>query len=258
MRMPSDIQDWMSRGSQLDCFDSQTAQVRYATAYAGGDAPFVKRELERIFTRRHRMPLLNWLTAPEIIRELDKLEDGPSFTPEDWHIADFAIEMSNGTFVSPKWLVRDDAWDKMLVDVTKAFLFLPVSEKVSTAQKWVDRIEECTWRYPLSLSELVKWSVRAGFLSSAVLNSDSLSLILGDRASKLGHIEKMLKKRATILLNACITVLDPPNGTKRLLTLSSLRKCNYVNDIDSYLSALTGDKTLNLMTYLRCLPFPSV
>jgi hypothetical protein len=257
MRMPADIQDWISRGTQLECFDSSTAQVRYATEFAGGNTSYVKRELERIFTRKHRLPVLNWLSSMDLIKSLDLLEDGPLVMPEDWHDADFAIEMMNGTFISPKWLDRDSAWDELMVDVTKFFMFLPASEKVQTAKIWYDRIYECTWKRPLSLAELTKWSVRAGFLGLAVKQSEILNKILGDKASQLLSIEKLLKLRALKVLNAWKSVLNPNSGDKCIITLAGLRKCTSVLDIDNYLNAVSNDKILNLITYLRCLPYPN-
>ena len=91
MSVTTDTAGWMARGDELGCFSHRIAQARYFRAWDRGDHAVVSIELERIFSRVHRMLALNWLAQPGVLSELDLLEDGPAAFPEDWSEADFAV-----------------------------------------------------------------------------------------------------------------------------------------------------------------------
>ena len=251
MRMPSDINTWLTRGDALNCFSDRMAQVRYATAFASGDTAYVKYELERIFTRIHRLPVINWINYSSIIKVIDNLKDGPYTLPEDWTPSDFSFEMMDGTFINPNWFEQDNAWNLLLVDVTKYFIFLPQAEKVTCIEKWFDQCNNAISAVNLSFSELVRCSVRARFLSKAAEGSDILSMLIADRLVLLSDMAGRFKNRALKVLDAWSLVLG---SSPKILTLEGIRRCEYVLQIDNYLAGITAPRIENLITYLRCLP----
>jgi hypothetical protein len=248
-----DMQLWLTRGDQLGCIDGRVAQARYASAWELGDANYVKGELERIFTRRHRMPALNWLARRSQIEGIDELEDAPPKLVEDWRDADFAIRIPDKGAVSPAWLQTPAAWERLLVAVTRSFVFAETAEKVALARRWCDDAVNMSWRRPVALAELVESASRARFLALSATASEAMRVIVPDHEA-LAAIADGLQARATALVAAWASVLS---GPARPLTLTALRRCTTTFELDDLLAGATGPSTLNLMTYLRCRDLPA-
>lgn len=250
------LQTWIARGQDLRCFPTRLAQVRYATAWENGDAVHVLRELERIFSRRHRLVALNWLSCPALVRRLDLLNDGPKSFPEDWNEGDFVIQIPGGDAVSIAWLADGAAWDELHAAALRGFLFLPAGEKVRTAKDWLDRATDAYTRRGLPPQALVDAETGAWLLANARPASEALQLTLGQRAEALGDVAAAQRQRVDALVAAHGEVLRPP-ADSAFLTFAALRSCQHVFQIDALLARATTAPVQNLMTYLRCQDAPA-
>lgn len=250
------LQTWLARGQDLRCFPTRLAQVRYATAWENGDAVHVLRELERVFSRRHRLVALNWLSCPALVRRLDLLNDGPRTFPEDWNEGDFVIQLPGGESVSIAWLADQSAWDELHAAVLRGFLFLPAGEKIRTAKEWLDRATDAYTRRGLSAQALVDAESGAWLLANARPASEALQLTLGQRAASLADLSTSLRQRVATLVAAHADVLRPAPDSA-FLTFAALRACQHVFQIDALLARATTPPVQNLMTYLRCQDAPA-
>ena len=123
------IESWMERGDQLECFSNRLEQARYYNAWDNGDLPYVLRTLETIFTRIQRMPAINWLNCPDLVQSGMNVEDLPSSLMEDWEDTDFAVRHPLGQAMSPKWLLQENVWDEILAGITRGFIFMKPGDK---------------------------------------------------------------------------------------------------------------------------------
>lgn len=251
MIVTNDVPGWLGRGTQLRCFDTRTDQIRYLVAWSNGNTSRVLLELERILSRNHRMPALNWLALPELVLGLDELEDGPEMPPESWTDADFAVEHPDGTLLHPSWLEGNGAWDELLAATVRSFIFLQPREKVRTARNWSREAMETYHSVSVQLKDLVSSTVRSEMLNAAVPSSQTLGVVLGGDAPGT-IVSSRLKSRATALLAEWRNVTQPRPGGIRFLTMAGLRSCGSVLAIDEYLAECTSEATANLMSYLRC------
>lgn len=253
----AELQLWLVRGDALGCFPNRLAQVRYADAWAYGEASSVVAELERILTRVHRMPALNALSCPDVVEMVDALEDGPAAFPEDWTEADFAIRLPDGTAASAAWLAGAGR-EELLAWTVREFLFLGGGAKVEAARRWRDACLEARLERGLSLDSLVWGAARAEFLTVAAGQSEALRAILGeDSLAELTATAPELTARAGRLEAARRRVLAPAEDEVAMLTMAALRACEHVFQVDALLANATSPLTANLLYYLRCADAPA-
>ena len=251
-RGPADYAAWADYGRSVACFQSAVSQARYASAWARGDTEAVLHDLERIFTRAQRMPALNWVSRPDILAEVDLVEDLPQSLPEDWKDADFAVAHPSGETLHPSWLERAGAWDELLAATAGAFVFSSTGEKIKAVKQWRDAVAEASWRRPMQLSAMASAASRAEFLAVASASSPSVAALLGPGSvAATRDAAEPLRERCMAALRAWRAVTQKGDGP-RLLTLEGLRCAQHVFQIDAYLAECTSPGTQALMRYLRC------
>lgn len=247
--------DWIERGRGLGCFPDEVSGLAYAAAWREGDDGLVRSELERILTRVHRMPDLNWLGFGGLMETIDALPDAPDAPPEDWTHELFSVRTWTDKIAAPAWLapageITDDHWGTMLLDLCAHFLPLNHAAKVELAGSLAgDALRLRTERG--TLSGLVRAATGARFLAAARPGSPALGVAvrgLGEMASATRELEG----RARALAAAWYAVLGRPAGTPRPLTLQSLRSARGTFAINAVLVDATSAGTENLFTYLRC------
>lgn len=250
---------WLERGDALGCFPNRIAQVRYADAWDNGMIEHVLPQLERILTRVHRLPALNWLSRPDVVSIVDELADGPSKYAEDWTEADFALVLPGGDSVSARWLLEEErCWDEMEARLLQEHLFLSAGEKVRAFRDWVAQIDEASTVYPLPLTEIVAVAVRASLLAKMLYGSESLRIILDEpNLHRLDDLGKQYRIRAAHLARAVRLVLDDPGDKPRFLTMAAVRSCDHIFQLDRLLQSAQSSATANLLTYLRCVDAPN-
>ena len=247
--------DWIERGRGLGCFPDEVSGLVYAAAWREGDDGLVRGELERILTRVHRMPDLNWLGFGGLMTAVDAVPDAPDAAPEDWTDALFSVRLRSGNVAGPAWLapdgtVPDGRWDGLLLDLCAHFLPLSHSAKVELAGSLArDALRLRNGRG--TLGELALGATGARFLAASGPGSPALRVAVRG----LGEMQRVateLRTRAQALAGVWHAVLGRPSGTPRPLTLQSLRSAKSTFMINSLLADASCPATENLFTYLRC------
>ena len=246
---------WLERGRGLGCFPDEIGELAYAAAWQEGDDGLVREELERILTRVHRMPDLNWLAFGQFLAAMDGIRDIPDAAPEDWTDAFFSVRLREGQLAGPAWLapagvITDERWNDLLLDVCSQFLPLGHAEKIELARTLAgDAVRLRSKRG--TLAELVLGASGARFLAAAALTSPAL----GVAVRGLGEMETLaaeLRSRAQALAGAWHGMLGRAAGTPRPLSLQSLRSAGSTFMINSLLVDAASPATENLFSYLRC------
>jgi len=245
--------DWLTRGRGLGCFPSQTAELAYAAAWLDGDDVLVRLELERILTRVHPMPKLNWLAHRDAMRLVDELEDAPDADPADWTDGMFELEVPGIGRCPASWLCPDGAvpgerWQALTAAVARQFLPLGGAEKFAQAAQMEERVLRAAARRG-TLRELTRAAAEARFLVLGAAASEALRLALRRREA-VAALAPALAARTAALAGAWHTVLG--GAAPRPLTLQALRSCVGTWQLDNLLAAQDHPDTNNLITYLRC------
>lgn len=252
----ANIELWMQRGETLGCMPNRLEQARYMAAWDEGDTRRVLAALERVLVRSHRMPAINWLNRPDVLRALDQVHDAPPSLPEDWRDADFAVVHPSGRVLHPSWLEGPGAWDELLAAETAAFLFARVDARIAAAKRWAADALAARMR-PATLAELSLLATRVSLLALAAPASPVLQAVVGPGWAALSAEADALRARALALLGAWRSVTQPRTDGPRLITLQALRSCEHVFQVDALLAECTSARTANLMTYLRCADAPA-
>ncbi len=258
MTIAADMTSWLERGDALRCFPSRIAQARYANAWEYGEMELVAPQLERIFSRVHKLPALNWLAVPDVVSQIDSLVDGPAKFAEDWTEADFGLSLPNGQTVSVKWLETEQSWQDLEILQLEKFLFLSGGEKIRIAREWLTDLVDLRTRFPAGVQALVDASVRAAFLARALPGSEALRAVLWDvNPDALAAMAQEFRDRAAALAAARRLVFEVPVEGPRFLTFAAIRACQHVFQIDQLLRSAQTPATANLITYLRCQNAPT-
>lgn len=246
------LERWLQRGDDLKCFANSTDQMKYLEAWERSDLVVLQRHLERIFTRSHRLPTINWLNRPDLVTAVDKKEDGPSGLLEDWEESDFSVLHPLGVTMSPAWLRQENSWNEMLAGLTRLFIFSKASEKFDAIQKWETSVTEAYQNSGKTLSVLVEMALRAEFIQFTADRSPYIRDVVIDR-DLIVHAATELKRRAFNLLSLWEQVdSNQHEPLPSVLTLGKIRRAQHMVELDGVLRACTGDLTKNLLTYLRC------
>ena len=246
---------WIERGRDLGCFPDEVSGLAYAAAWREGDDGLVRSELERILTRVHRMPDLNWLGFGGLMETVDELTDAPDAMPEDWTDALFAVRLRSGRVAGPAWLAPRGAiaggrWDELLLDLCAHFLPMNHAAKVEFAGELArDALRLRTDRG--TLSQLALGAAGARFLTVAAPGSPALRVAVRG-LDGMAAVADELRGRADALAASWYAVLGRPSGTPRPLTLQALRSARSTFMINSLLVDASCAATENLFTYLRC------
>jgi hypothetical protein len=254
----ADLPTWLARGDALKCFPSRIAQARYANAWEEGEIDLVAPQLERIFTRVHKLPAVNWLAVPETVAAIDSSVDAPAKFAEDWTEADFAVALPDGQVVSVSWFSDPESWNVLKVMALEKFLFLQAGEKVRVAREWLTELVDLRTRFPAGAQTLVDAAARADLIASALPSSEALRVLLWDAdPGAVAAMAAEFRSRVLALSDVRRAVFDPPDSGPRFLTFSAIRSCKYVFQLDQLLASAQSPATANLITYLRCQNAPA-
>ena len=258
MTIAADMTTWLARGDALKCFPSRIAQARYANGWEYSEIHIVAPQLERIFTRVHRLPALNWLAVPGTAAFLDSLVDGPGGFAEDWTEADFQVALPDGQAVSLSWLSENDSWVALDAMLLQQFLFLPAGEKIRLSREWLAGIVDLRTRFPASVQDLVDGAARASLLAKSLRTSESLRVLLWDAdPGPLEEAATAFRERVASLIEARRLVFERSESGPRFLSFAAVRACQYVFQLDQLLQSAQAPATANLISYLRCQNAPT-
>lgn len=252
-----DLKSWVERGTELQCFPSTDDQLLYFNAWNTYDAVYVSDELERILTTVHKLPILNWLGLPDLLQELDCLEDGPSGLPEEWSPGDFGVLVDGAGEFPASWFgqtLEEGALSELLTVRTKLFLPLSAGDKIDRLKRMAGDVRLVSWRRRQTLSTLVNCAVDARLIAAAASSSEIVRMAVPDHAS-MAALGAEIEERCSLLLGAWWKVFG--TSGPRPLTLFALRQAQSLITIEQLLKGIESDHNRNLLTYLRCADMPA-
>ena len=246
--------DWLERGLKLKCFSNNTNQIAYYNAYARGRSlTLVKRELERIFTIRYNLQVINYADYPELYAKIEGLRDGPKGIPseelrkEHFNIDAFDLVLPFNFFVL-NGEMDQQSLNILLTKITKEILFKTTSNKKQLISSMENYITERHKDFSLTVSELAKVIVYLSFFRncSSITISNAHSL----EADCLMFVRRFLD--LSDVYNGLFINQNKP------MTLSTVRQSSSIGQLDLLLEAYTKTSNQNLINYLRCRTFEGI
>jgi len=254
-----DLDLWVRRGRELECFPDDRSLARYYTAWTNYDHLLVSEELERIFCGPYPMPGVNWLGVPGLMRALDAVQDGPKKQLEDWDEGDFVVTTFGREEVAPGWLAPGgsigERWDALIADLTRTFVLSPVGQRFDSLSALVRLAVDGAASPSLTFSELVRAATASRFLLLAAPGSESLRLADPSNGAA-GEVWEGLRDRAESVAGTWWTVLGEPSPPQRPITLIALRSARNVLELDNALRRVQSPANQNLLSFLRCQDLP--